>query len=337
MCLELAKGLDPDIARTVVGLGYDLDPGRGISRVVLTAASGDAAAPFPASSPEDLAAALASLDQTGLDDELIQTALERSVDSARYWQEPDGEDVLAAFPIVRDALAPLAERALALPGMQRSSQPRGTEQWAIEWHPAHEPVPLAKDPRQTLSEWGRGTRAEEARAVLERPDDPHANVSGTWWSIPLGLVRTTGQVPAGLGLVEDSLGWEDATAIPVRGDGRTLEIRTPDDWTTLCRTFPLDVTASRRHDWFRATGRKGRWVIPDWERVAGEWDAAHLTLLGYLSSATRALKVDADTASVIAGWDPDVTIWLTDVAREGSGPRQSWHRTRHDSTWSPVK
>jgi hypothetical protein len=112
-----------------------------------------------------------------------------------------------------------------------------------------------------------------------------------------------------------------------------LEIRTPADWTSLCSEFPLDVTASRRHDWFRTTGRDGRWVIPDWERVAEEWDAVHLTVLGYLSGAGRALPVSPDTATVIAGWDPDSTLWLTDVAREWEGPRQSWHRAPHDQSW----
>jgi hypothetical protein len=88
-----------------------------------------------------------------------------------------------------------------------------------------------------------------------------------------------------LNLVEDSFGGEVATAIPVRGVGRTLEIRRPEDWTSLCRRFPLEVTASRRHVWFSTTGRDGRWLIPDWERVADEWDAVHLTVHGYLSGA----------------------------------------------------
>ena len=81
-------------------------------------------------------------------------------------------------------------------------------------------------------------RAEEAQAARERPRDPHANWSGTWWSIPHGLVHTVGQIPAGLSLVEDSLGWEQATVISIRGTARTFEIRIPDDWLSLCRAFP---------------------------------------------------------------------------------------------------
>ncbi|GAB3269784.1 hypothetical protein [Arthrobacter pigmenti] len=185
-----------------------------------------------------------------------------------------------------------------------------------------------------MKEWGRNERAEELSAARERPADPRTNWSGSWWSIPLGLIQTVGQIPAGLDLVEDSLGWEHATVIPVRGVGRTYEVHSVDDWVWLCRAYPLEVTASRRHDWFRVTGRDGRWVIPDWERVAVEWDAVHLTVMGYLSSATRILQVDADTATVIAGWDPDSTIWLTDSAREWDGPRQEWHRSFNDEGWT---
>lgn len=337
LCLELAMQLDPDVRTAAFWLAYELDNGGGTSKTLLTASSsGDIATPPAPPLPEELAARLASLKFVSLDKELMQQALERSVDTARYWQEPDGEDVLAELPAITAALSTVAEQVLAAPGVQWYWQPRRVEQWAIDRRSADDPAPLPKNPQQTLTEWGRKERAEEHRAARELLHDPRANVSGTWWSIPHGLVHTVGQVPAALGLVEDSLGWEYATMIPVRGAGRTLEIGTADDWVSLCRKFPLDVTASRRHDWFRTTGRHGRWVIPDWEDVASEWDAVHLTVLGYLNGATRALHVDTQTATVIAGWDPDSTIWLTDVAREWEGPRQAWHRDSHGDRWTPV-
>jgi len=329
--------LDPDVKTLVFWLGYELDTGTGTSRILLTAgASGGTAGPLAAPSPEQLAAGLASLEFANLETELIQAALERSVDTARYWQEPDGEDVLAGLPIISAALAPIAEQLIAEPGIQWFWQSRSVQQWAIDWRPASDPAPLPNDPRQTLTKWGSNERAEEIRAARDRPLDPRANVSGTWWSIPHGLIHTAGRIPAALNLVEDSLGWEHATTVPIRGAGRTLEIRTAEDWISLCRKFPIEVTASRRHDWFRATGRHGRWVIPDWEKVAGEWDAAHLTVLGYLSGATCALQIDAETATVIAGWAPDTTIWLTDVARESDDARQTWHRTSQGDPWIRV-
>ncbi|WP_427019202.1 hypothetical protein ACQCSX_20880 (plasmid) [Pseudarthrobacter sp. P1] len=329
--------LDPEVSTLVFWLGYEMDSGAGTSRVLLTlGSSGETAAPVPAPSLEELAGRLASLDFTGLDSGLVHGSLERSVDTARYWQGPDGEDVLAGLPAITAALSPVAEQLMAFPDIQWWGQSRRVEQWAIDWDPGQGPAPWPQDPGRTLRQWGRTERAEEARAVRELPDDLRANVSGSWWSLPHGMLRTVGHLPAGLGLVEDSLGWEQAVTVPVGGAGRILEIRTAEDWSSLCWRFPLEVTASRRHDWFRATGYQGRWVIPDWERVADEWDAVHLTVLGYLNGATRALPVDTNTATVIAGWDPDSTLWLTDAARETGGPRQTWRRASNRGPWTPV-
>ena len=179
LCLELAMQLDPDVQTAAFWLAYELDRGSGTSRVLLTASScGDIAAPPSPPLPGELAARLASLNFAGLNSELMQQALERSVDTARYWQEPDGEDVLAELPVITAALSTVAEQLLAAPGIQWYWQPRRVEQWAIDWKSADDPAPLPKNPQQTLTEWGRKERAEEQRAARELPHDPRANVSG---------------------------------------------------------------------------------------------------------------------------------------------------------------
>ncbi|MCC3278958.1 hypothetical protein LJ754_07280 [Arthrobacter sp. zg-Y40] len=329
LCLNLAAELEPRIRMAVFNLGYELDPGKGVSVVRFgTATDAGGATDLPAASPEELGALLAAVDVPDLDEMPVLAALDAAVATARYWQAPDGEDVLAALPVIREALRPVADRVRASPGAGWWEQPRAREQWAVDWRDPDAPAPLGQDLRTVLAEWARNTRAEELRAL-----ESFRYASGSWWSIPVGLLGTIRALPVGLDLVEDAPGWREATAIPVRGDGRTYEIRTADDWAQLCRAFPLEVTASRRHDWFQVTGRDGRWVIPDWERVGTQWDAVHLTVLGYLACAGRALTVDSDTASVIAGWDPDRTIWLTDVVRETGGQRQSWHRSQPGDAW----
>ena len=127
------------------------------------------------------------------------------------------------------------------------------------------------------------------------------------------------------------MGWESAVATPLDAHpARVIEIDGPEVWVDLCRRHPLVVTASRRHDWFRATGRDGGWVQPDWSRVADEADGVHLSVTGYLTSAGRALDVDEGWASVIGGWNPDETYWFAGVAAR---PRdaQRWRRT--DDGW----
>ncbi|MCC3293087.1 hypothetical protein LJ756_00430 [Arthrobacter sp. zg-Y411] len=330
LCLEVAAELDPDVRNAVFQLGYELDPGRGTSVVMFGDLSKDAGS-RPAASADTLAALLGSMDVPDLTEDLILDALQRSVMSARYWQEPDGEDVLAAIPAIRRALQRVAERAVVMEVLRADS--RTQRQWAIDWRGPDDPAPLGRDPEKTLAKWGRAIRADE---LTWRESRRGPEWTGDWWSIPLGLTGTVGRIPAGLNLVEDYPGWERATTIPVDGAGRTFEIRSEEDWVLLCRRFPLEVSASRRWVWLRTTGREGRWVIPDWELVAREWDAVHLTVPGYLSCAGRALAVDERTGSVIAGWDPDRTIWLTDVVRETGEPRQYWRRSPNGDGWFPV-
>ncbi len=334
LCLQLVTELDPSIRSIVFWLAHDLDPGKGTSRVLITATSGEDTDPSPRPTLDDLLTALASLEVERAGSEAIDRALAEAVGTSRPWQEPDGEDVLAALPAVTVALAPLAHHVVTSSCTQWWSHGRQLGQWAIDWRSPEDPAPLPREPAQALSAWAQGARVEEARANKERPGNPHAAWSGTWWSFPQGTLHTVGRIPLGLNLIEDSFGEEQATVIPVRGTGRTYEIRTGDDWLALCREHPLEVTASRRHDWFRCTGTDGTWVIPDWEKIAERWDAVHLTTGAYLSGANRALHVDGDTFTVLAGWNPDTTIWLTDVAREWEGPRQHWQRSTYQEAWT---
>ncbi|WP_246142429.1 hypothetical protein [Lacisediminihabitans profunda] len=239
---------------------------------------------------------------------------------ARYWQEPDGEDVLATAPEVRGPLARVSSLLADSPHSAWWSTPLalGT-QWVVDF--AGIPVAEAVT-TETLQRWRAAQVEEEVAAERDRPVDPRAAWSGSWWSRPpTGLTRSTraldGRGPAGLWLVEDSMGWDQATArqIIVPRGARVFEIDSPHAWADLCRRFPLDVTASRRHDWYRATSRVGRWVIPDWLEVARKFDAVHLTVAGYLSTAGLAVPVADDLMTVLAGWDPDQTFWLAEVAQ----------------------
>ena len=86
---------------------------------------------------------------------------------------------------------------------------------------------------------------------------------------------------------------------------------TPQDWVRLVSAYPMEVTASRQHDWRRAAGATGCLLQPDYRAASRDWDAVHVSVRGYLTTAMRALPVDGAT-TVLAGWSPDETWWLTD-------------------------
>lgn len=94
---------------------------------------------------------------------------------------------------------------------------------------------------------------------------------------------------------------------------RVFEIRNAGDWQALTERYPIEVTFARRGNWDPATGRSGRWLLPDWPRVAEDYDAVHLNAMAYLAASGRALALKGGVATLIAGWNADETYWLADL------------------------
>ncbi len=70
---------------------------------------------------------------------------------------------------------------------------------------------------------------------------------------------------------------------------------------------------------------------------AADFDGVYLSVDGYLSTAGRALPVHVrslgdQVATVLGGWDPDATWWLTDVAT-GLGAPVDWRLDRDSLRW----
>ncbi|HEY0259075.1 MAG TPA: hypothetical protein VGC18_04425 [Lacisediminihabitans sp.] len=357
LCLEYARtaagagGELQDVGRAfaiaVFEAGYDLDPGSGRSRILIGTRGPEVERPHY--SAEDVAVLLGRLPLPTPNERTLLEALATVVDAARYWQEPDGEDVLAAGPVMEEALTRVAAQIAVSPAAGWWPEPLARHrQWAVRWEDrGGDGTPLedrAMGAAARLAAWSEATMHDEDRSTRERPTDPTAAYSGAWWSKPpTALTHTTRDLgslgPAGLWLVEDGLGWAGAVVgrVTAPQDARVYEIEDAAAWVRLCRSYPLEVTASRRHDWYRVTGRIGDWVIPDWERVARDFDAVHLTVAAYLSTAGRAAVIDDATASVIAGWNPDETYWLTDptgTADEAPSGQVWWRDGRQ--RWVPA-
>jgi hypothetical protein len=94
-------------------------------------------------------------------------------------------------------------------------------------------------------------------------------------------------------------------------------------------------------------------VIPDWSRVAEDFDGVHVSLAGYLRTAGAVVDVgdasfiedspsrptagdtDERTASLMAGWNPDTTYWLGDVVT-GIAEVAEWVYDDDADAWRQV-
>ncbi|MGH9066360.1 MAG: hypothetical protein ACRD0J_02395, partial [Acidimicrobiales bacterium] len=160
-------------------------------------------------------------------------------------------------------------------------------QHLVDWLVPGVPPPVLAGADKELEAW---QAAEEEDRARERPEDPSAPWSGRWWSTPgpSRLHVTTRALPAGwpvgLALAEDLQGFTEArtTHLRPRPGLRVYEVTGPPAWTALVSRYPLAVTRSRRHDWWRVTGWAGDWLIPDWKAVSSDYDAVHLSVGGYL-------------------------------------------------------
>jgi hypothetical protein len=277
-----------------------------------------------------------------VDEDTLLTCLANAVAHALYWQAPDQEDVLLTDPRIVEALREVADAVVGSPTWRLWISALDTHAQAhVQWtgeHPTD--LPRLTGAADSLREWRRET-LEDERSAHERPEDPMAPWSGNWWSTPVwGRTVATSRARPGLGatqlmLVEDGLGWTEARVLPLRPSpgARVYEVDGPQAWVDLVSRYPLEVTWSRRHDWWRTTGRTGRWFIPDWHAIAADYEAVHLTAAAYLATPGRALDVEGG-ATVLAGWDPDATFWLADVLVPAGEP-VAWERIDGSDRWLP--
>ena len=139
--------------------------------------------------------------------EVLAQNLVASVDSAMYWQEPNGDDLLAARPELHDGWVRVAE--WVAPVVQRWAEPMAARQWQVEFDAS--PIRIGRVAADVRADWLTETRKRNDQAARERPADLTANWSGEWWSSPpQGLAITSGELPglagpSALWLVEDSL------------------------------------------------------------------------------------------------------------------------------------
>lgn len=153
-------------------------------------------------------------------------AIAESIGHAKYWQEPDDEDVVAAHPDVIEALVPLATAICSAPSTSWWSAPVDLTQLRYtDRYDGHE------DESAHPPKFGQATEAL-ANWRTEANAGTHS-----WWSTPAGkeLLWTTRPLP-GLGSTE--LVWEEDT-LSHPAARIWLQSQTHPDEGANALTFPL--------------------------------------------------------------------------------------------------
>lgn len=300
-------GRAQELRSKVFDLAYRLDPGRGTSRVQFTV-GGEPQTPRELTTSASIVQVLGKTETPGVTGAGLREALIGTVDSARYWQPPSGEDVLLEIESIVQALSRFASVLESHEATSWLKEPMARNQYYVRFEDGLDDEDFPK----YLDRWQ--SDIERQQREFENDGDPWS-VSGTWWSTPPTLSTSRADlsgIPQGLYLIEDSLGWDRATVSQLTSQpSRIYEIDSPQAWIELCRSYPIDVTYVMAGTWYQTTGSKGPWVIPNWTAVATDYDAVHLTGAAYLEAAGRVLEVTDSQKTMIAGWAPDVTYWLT--------------------------
>jgi hypothetical protein len=270
------------------------------------------------------------------DDELFGVReLAEVAEGAGYWGGyPAGADPLDN-PVLQPALRAMAARLSRAEGCRwwwsRIDRPaQGYVQWTERDGPAPVLGQAADVLRNVSAEDDERERSMHRYRRRRAGKGPH----GEWWIHPFpGAISTTRRAGR-LGALllagqEDGFGDTEAAVWPlaVSDTARIFEVDSPRAWQELVSGYPRPATSSYRHTW-AWTGWDGDWLAPRWSAIARDWDAIHLTVAGYLSTAGSPLPVGIGR-TMLAGWNPDQTYWLTDVLTHG-GQAQAWHNDSGD-------
>lgn len=247
-------------------------------------------------------------------------ALQRSCLDANYWERP--HQVTNVPQSERDRLASLLNSDWWARAFLQ-------EQFLVSFSGQKA---TSSDIASALSDWKSDAQQyvgwDKRRRVSQR-------ARGPWWSTPeiAAPSTTTGAygLPAmGLAFNEDDPGGAVALVSPLRASAslRVKEIGSQSDWSSFVAEYPLDVTGSRGATWYDYMGIESQCFIPDYVKASSNYDVVHLTGAGYVRAAGVPLNV-AGGVTMIAGWGPDVSFWLTDTFTVERG--EYWERTDDES------
>ena len=143
--------------------------------------------------------------------------------------------------------------------------------------------------------------------------------------------------------------------MPVRPEARVFEIHRPQDWARLVTSHPRPAVAHpgwelpgiNQHQAEvspllalpeqRATRLSIRHhVVPDWQAVAGQYDAIHLSWAGFITSEGCIVDLGDGDVTMLRYWFSEHTTWLADVFGQPSSAPDTHINLATGNHWPPL-
>jgi hypothetical protein len=89
------------------------------------------------------------------------------------------------------------------------------------------------------------------------------------------------------------------------------EIHGAQDWLSLVERFPIEAKILHLDNWRVSEDRDLESVwLPDWSKVAGEFEAVYLSPAAYLGISYSFIELEDGRVTFLSGWSPGATFWL---------------------------
>ena len=237
------------------------------------------------------------------------SARDLAVPETSVWLCVEASDDIEVWNAVRDeTLAFLDREAPKHEAVLREILSQPSIAWWFE--------PLARESQIWVSEDGSPPSEDSLITPSEHPTrwERYAlkSAGGLFTSTQIGEISPmVAAIDCGVGDLRPAFGkppyalWR----MIVDPSARIFEIHGPNDWHRLCVEYPAEGNSGRHAgnepDFSCDSGR----LVPDWSKVARDWDAVHLSFGGYLTS--EQVRGESEHGWTYHwAWEHEQTLWL---------------------------
>lgn len=134
-----------------------------------------------------------------------------------------------------------------------------------------------------------------------------------WWSHPntLPSFQANSEQLSGFAFDDAIILPTSMAKLEVPTAAKIYEIHDAQDWLSLVDRFPTEAKILHLDNWIFSDdpALESSW-IPDWQRVADEFDGVYLSPAAYLGVSYSFIELEDGRATFLSGWSPGATFWL---------------------------